>query len=262
MAMRRATVDAAIFGRAPEEGARLMEAIALGARQGDGGVRTACEALSSAIVHRRMTGDVAGIDRIGAAAREAGLLAAEALSGDLPAQKRLDPGGRLFEIGVAEDLFFPTVPFVWTRTPEGSRAWVLSTAWLTLLRSAPVGGTARKLELLARHTSPRFIRRLLRARSIRQRDVIHIAARRPSTPELALEVALADRWFGQAAVREALALNPFTPTWLVLVLLPTLASRELHHLRDAGDAHPSAQALAGRLLERTADEETLRVNSI
>jgi hypothetical protein len=49
-------------------------------------------------------------------------------------------------------------------------------------------------------------------------------------------------------VREAMAQNPFTPTGIVLSLLPSIRRRLLAHLRDAGDAHARVSAAAGELL--------------
>lgn len=68
------------------------------------------------------------------------------------------------------------------------------------------------------HHDPVFIRRLLDTPWLRARDVIVIAARRPTTSAIALAIATRDRWLQQPRVRLALALNPFTPVALARAL--------------------------------------------
>jgi hypothetical protein len=89
---------------------------------------------------------------------------------------------------------------------------------------------------------------LLRQPWLAVEDVLQIAARRPTTPALAFELAGHDRWFQRLEVREAMAQNPFTPTGIVLSLLPSIRYRLLGHLRDAGDAHPLVSAAAAELI--------------
>lgn len=93
------------------------------------------------------------------------------------------------------------------------------------------GGTLEPLRL---HHRPRVIEKLLDQRWLRVRDVVLIAARRPTVPALSWAVATRDRWFFQAPVREALAQNPFSPTSLVLALLPTVSTSTVQRLVRAG----------------------------
>ena len=78
--------------------------------------------------------------------------------------------------------------------------------------------------------------------------MLRVAARRPTTPALAFELASSDRWIQRLEVREAMAQNPFTPTGIVLSLLPSIRRRLLGHLRGAGDAHPLVSAAAAALI--------------
>jgi hypothetical protein len=78
------------------------------------------------------------------------------------------------------------------------------------------------------------VEKLLDQRWLRLRDVVLIAARRPTVPALAWAIASRDRWFFQAPVREALAQNPFSPTSLVLALLPTVATSTVQRLVRLG----------------------------
>jgi hypothetical protein len=52
--------------------------------------------------------------------------------------------------------------------------------------------------------------------------VLRIASRRPTVPGIVLAIASHDRWIIIRQVREALAMNPFTPTAVAVVQLPIL----------------------------------------
>jgi hypothetical protein len=99
------------------------------------------------------------------------------------------------------------------------------------------------------HPSPVMASRLLDQRWLTLRQALVIASRRPSSPAIAFAVARSERWMRYAALREALALNPFTPTGLALALLPTLRWPVQKHLRDAGDVHPLVAEAARCFLE-------------
>lgn len=95
-------------------------------------------------------------------------------------------------------------------------------------------GARGVLAPLRMHHRPRVIEKLLDQRWLRLRDVVLIAARRPTVPALSWAIASRDRWFFQAPVREALAQNPFSPTSLVLALLPTVATSTVQRLVRLG----------------------------
>ena len=95
-------------------------------------------------------------------------------------------------------------------------------------------GATGTLAPLRMHHRPRVIEKLLDQRWLRLRDVVLIAARRPTVPVLSWAVATRDRWFFQAPVREALAQIPFSPTSLVLALLPTISTSTVQRLVRAG----------------------------
>jgi hypothetical protein len=105
-------------------------------------------------------------------------------------------------------------------------------------------GTTGALEPLRMHHRPRVIEKLLDQRWLRLRDVVLIAARRPTVPALAWAVASRDRWFFQAPVREALAQNPFSPTSLVLALLPAVTASTASRL--ARSTSPEVSDAASR----------------
>jgi len=95
-------------------------------------------------------------------------------------------------------------------------------------------GTTALLHPLRNHHDPKVVARLLDQRWLRLRDAVAIAARRPTLPEMAWAMATRDRWFCQSAVREALAQNPYTPTGLVLAMIPILPTATVRRLERFG----------------------------
>ncbi|HHH31451.1 MAG TPA: hypothetical protein ENK57_24310 [Polyangiaceae bacterium] len=93
-----------------------------------------------------------------------------------------------------------------------------------------------------RHDGPLFRQRLLAERWLAERDVVLMAALRPSTEEMLLTIARDDRWFFRARVREALCNNPYTPSWLVASLLPAVSGTTRRRL--TGHRDPRVAALA------------------
>jgi hypothetical protein len=104
---------------------------------------------------------------------------------------------------------------------------------------------AQQVDRLGRRPDPAVLRVLLRDRSVRERDVVSIAARRPSTPAIVAELLAHLGWMARPSVRIALLENPFTPTRIALLLLPTCSSR-LRSLANA-NVHPRVRTLAALL---------------
>jgi hypothetical protein len=65
---------------------------------------------------------------------------------------------------------------------------------------------------------------------------------------IGLELICHDGWLLRAEVREAMVMNPFTATPLVLALLPTVSVRRWRQLLATGDAHPLVAQAAEALL--------------
>jgi hypothetical protein len=108
---------------------------------------------------------------------------------------------------------------------------------------------AKQIDRLGRRPDRAVLRVLLRDRSVRERDVVNIAARRPTTPAIVAELLAHLGWMARPSIRIALVENPFTPTRIALLLLPTCSSR-LRALANA-NVHPRVRALAA-LLSRAA----------
>jgi hypothetical protein len=222
LAMRRAVLEQKLLASPAPDAATLVELLATRAAAGDARVRMAIIALASAIVERRRAGDVATLTAIAVAAEEAGHAMARSLFSDDAAPRRLCKNARLPEVGLNREGYFPT------RMPTERHDWYESdTAGFQRIASigyAYLGNDLRLLETMLLHPDEAFIARLLRTRWIRQRDVLRVAARRPSTAAIAMAVAANDRWFCDPRVRAALAANPFTPSWLASATRLTTAT--------------------------------------
>jgi len=114
----------------------------------------------------------------------------------------------------------------------------LPSAWDTAMRERLVASFV--------HPSTGHTRRLLAEPALAVRDVVAMAARRPTTTELLVEIAACPRWVRRAEVREALVLNPFTPPSIAVRLLPTLGV--LRRARGALELDPRVREMAIALL--------------
>jgi hypothetical protein len=123
-------------------------------------------------------------------------------------------------------------------------------------RSLARGRDKRLLERLLMDPSPLVLEKLLDNPNVRNDDVLIVASRRPTKPQLLQTVVFHKRWFRELVIREALVFNPYTPTGISLKLLPTLPIQLLRRVRDARDLHEilqqSAEMFVSLREERTA----------
>ena len=101
----------------------------------------------------------------------------------------------------------------------------------------------RAVTRLGEHHSAFTIGRLLDDPAVRERDVIAIAARRPTTPAIVRELTSRPRWMQLPNVRAALLANPCTPTRVALILATTCLPR-LRGIAATGNVHPRVRELA------------------
>lgn len=116
-------------------------------------------------------------------------------------------------------------------------------------RQLALGANRRMMERLLLDPHPMVIQRVLQNPGMRPLDVLVVASRRPTTPELLVEVVRHPGWLRGHEVREALAMNPYNVTGVALRLLPTLHVKTLRRIRDAGDLHRAVSGFAGLLVE-------------
>ena len=132
-------------------------------------------------------------------------------------------------------------------TPSGNRALPLP---LGVRRQAARTTDRFTIDRLLRDRDHRVISLLLQNPRVRERDVVTIAAQRPTTPEIMRCIAGHHRWGSAPSVRVALAANPATPSEISVRLLPTLLIQELETLITVGDLSPVIRGEALRLRER------------
>lgn len=104
------------------------------------------------------------------------------------------------------------------------------------------------IDRLLHDRDPRVIRALLDNPRLVERDVVKVAALRPTAPEVLEAVAHHPRWSRNYRVRVALAFNPCTPTSIGRQLVRTLLRQDLLALRDTGAVPPELRAEANLLL--------------
>ncbi len=220
LAMRRAVLTQKLFMLVPPDAAAVLHALATRAVGGDWRARAVAVALASVLAHRRQRTDVAGFHLIRDAASTAGLELIACLCGDDPAPKSLARRGRLPEVGLNTEVFFPSVPQVRYPSDEGPHKLhvVYPSSGLFSVGNGFLGYSPMPTKVLCAHPDPRFLARVLRTRWLRLQDVLAAASRRPSTPAVTITIATDDRWFVNTRVRCALAENPFTPSWLSTAL--------------------------------------------
>ncbi|RME23274.1 MAG: hypothetical protein D6798_13865 [Deltaproteobacteria bacterium] len=114
------------------------------------------------------------------------------------------------------------------------------------------GSDRDRLDRLLHDRDWRVIRQLLDNPRIIERDVVKIAAMRPTRPEILELIATHRRWASRYPVRRALALNPYTPTPIVRRLLPTLMRQDLKLGLKAGVFDDALQQQVARLLDPSA----------
>jgi len=90
-----------------------------------------------------------------------------------------------------------------------------------------------KLDRLLHDRDHRVIRILLDNPMLVERDVVKIAAMRPTRPEVLEAVARHRRWASRYAVRKALTCNPHTPPPIARRLVPTLMKQDLRTVLGA-----------------------------
>lgn len=118
-------------------------------------------------------------------------------------------------------------------------------------RTARARGSDRMaLDRLMHDRDPRIIAALLDNPRVVERDVVRVAAMRPTLPEILERIAAHPRWSARYRVRKALAFNPHAPRALARQLLPTLLRQDLLELRESRVLGPELHAELLELLRR------------
>lgn len=178
--------------------------------------------------------------RVAAAAEAGGLARAGAILALGPGGRELPRRGRLPESSLPATR--QVVRDVVVRVPQPIED-ALRTPWddypppPTVRFVLPRRAREEQAQRLAAHHHPFTVRRLLASRDATPAVVVRVAARRPTTPEIAAAV-VESRWIEHARVREALVQNPFTPAPLARLFLPTCGGAVLRALERDRAARP------------------------
>jgi hypothetical protein len=103
------------------------------------------------------------------------------------------------------------------------------------------------LDKLMNDPHPMVVRILLNNPRITEEDVVLVAARRPATPEVTVEIAKA--WSHHGRVRLTVVLNPGSPPAVSVPLLGLLVRSELAEAKSAADLPAPVRATARDLHE-------------
>ncbi len=218
--MRRAVVCEAVRAMAPDALVGLLALLLERVRDGDGDARAVLQqlALEPTVFEELPYADVQAAY---AAAHARGLSAvARLFLGSPPVEPLVEEAARNQHLDL----------------PLGNR------------RALARGRDRNTLDRLLHDRDHRVVQLLLDNPRLVERDVVRIAAMRPTRPEVLEVVARHPRWSARYAVRKALACNPWTPPALSRRLLPTLLRQDLRLALEAGVLDPEMAAEARALL--------------
>lgn len=123
----------------------------------------------------------------------------------------------------------------------------------TLGERTALARTTRDRDLLDRllhDRNPRVIRNLLLNSRLVERDVVMLAAARPTSPDVLDEILRSPRWAPRYAVKKALALNPYLPVGEAVSLLPMLTAPDLEEVSIALEVAVAVRDAAREILAR------------
>jgi hypothetical protein len=126
------------------------------------------------------------------------------------------------------------------------------------LKETPLGirkALARNLDhnmiqRVAKDQDPRVIETLLNNPRVTERQVVLIAATRPTTGRALNCIADHPKWIKRHKVKRAIALNPFTPVSLALKLLAFMRVQDLRQILESTEVSRVVKLSAERLLEK------------
>jgi hypothetical protein len=106
------------------------------------------------------------------------------------------------------------------------------------------------LDRLLRDPHPHVIRNILPNPRITEDDIVRLAAKRPTFPDIQAEISKSAKWSVRQRVRMALVQNPYTPPSIAVPILSLLVRPELEQVVAATDIPPIVRGAALELLGR------------
>jgi hypothetical protein len=108
----------------------------------------------------------------------------------------------------------------------------------------------RAFDKLLSDPHPMVIRQLLENPKMIEEDAIRLAAIRPARVDVIRELVRAHRWMGRPRVRQAIILNPGTPSEIAIPFVCLCNREELHDVLQSTDTSLVLRATAQELLAR------------
>lgn len=108
----------------------------------------------------------------------------------------------------------------------------------------------------------RVIKLLLENPRVVERDVVSIAARRPTRPEILEMISKHRKWASRYMVRKALCGNPYTPHQIAFRLLSTLMLQDLRYYINSGVFTADLSVEARRILHSKLGESSVKKQEI
>ena len=108
--------------------------------------------------------------------------------------------------------------------------------------------------------NPEVVKMLLINPRIIERDVVKMAAMRPTTPKVLYEIVRCPRWAPNYRVKKALALNPYLPVNDAVSLLCFLLRQDLQEVAGSLEVHERVARAARDLLARRTPEPSSGMN--
>jgi len=131
-----------------------------------------------------------------------------------------------------------------TKLPDESLGW----------RKRLARGVDRlKLDRLLFDRNPTVIALLLKNPRLIERDVVKIAAMRPTNPACLLEVFQNEKWIKRYRVKVALACNPYSPLDIAIACVPHLMLPRLQYLARNRTVHERVRETAKDIIQRRHD---------
>jgi hypothetical protein len=109
------------------------------------------------------------------------------------------------------------------------------------------------IDQLLSDPDPMVIGNILNNPRTTEREVVKIASKRPGAAEILKLVATHGKWSKRYTVKKALALNPYSPPRVVIVLLESLMAQDLRVVATEESLHEQVQTAAKELLREGPD---------
>lgn len=107
---------------------------------------------------------------------------------------------------------------------------------------------AQLIDRLVADPEPEVVEYLLKNALMTLDRVVRLAAKRPTTGAVQLQIVSVDRWIAHVEVQRAIVWNPYSPTDISLPLVPLIRRQDLAELLHASALHEALRDTSATLL--------------